>query len=114
MGKGWNPGAQYCAPRTFTVPGTVDRYSPRRSPGVLQDHSTGTHWRLRVGYRPRRGRADRAGDEVPDGSYRSAGRGASLLRLSGQEHNIMTSPDFPVDVLVVGSGNGALTAALCA
>jgi 3-oxosteroid 1-dehydrogenase len=26
----------------------------------------------------------------------------------------MTSPDFPVDVLVVGSGNGALTAALCA
>jgi 3-oxosteroid 1-dehydrogenase len=26
----------------------------------------------------------------------------------------MTPPDFPVDVLVVGSGNGALTAALCA
>jgi len=26
----------------------------------------------------------------------------------------MAAPDFPVDVLVVGSGNGALTAALCA
>lgn len=34
--------------------------------------------------------------------------------MSREELNIMTAQDFSVDVLVVGSGNGALTAALCA
>ena len=34
--------------------------------------------------------------------------------MSREELNIMTAQDLSVDVLVVGSGNGALTAALCA